>query len=145
MGVANISSILSEISRFLYGSLINFLLSFMKSKNNDQEETENNEETNNDQKKEKVIEGIISKKSNLSTSIQNLPNDKNESIEQIGDDDDDGNEEDDEKVSVPLFLVFITFGSYLYIGAVIFSNIESWTDYQSAYFSYVSLSTMGKF
>jgi len=150
MGVANISSILSDISRFLYGALVTFLSSFVKRKNKDDEETNESEKQNienSNEENEKIIEGIISNKSDkskLSSSKQNLSDDKNESVEAV-DEDDDEEEEDEDKVSVPLFLIFIIFGSYLYIGSAIFSNIETWTEIQSAYFSYVSLSTMGNY
>ena len=151
MGVANISSILSDISRFLYGALVTFLSSFVKRKNKDDEETNESEKQNienSNEENEKKIEGIISNKSDkskLSSSKQNLSDDKNEPVEAVDEDDEEEEEEDEDKVSVPLFLIFIIFGSYLYIGSAIFSNIETWSEIKSAYFSYVSLSTMGNY
>jgi hypothetical protein len=148
MGVANISSILSDLSRFLYGSLISLFWCCSKKNKHEEEMDESEEKRKSDgsEENEKTIEGIICNKTNkLSSSKQNLSDDKNESIEAIGNVDDDNEEEDEDenKVSVPLFLVFIIFGSYLYIGSVVFTKIETWTDVQGAYFSYVSLSTMG--
>jgi hypothetical protein len=77
------------------------------------------------------------------------PNENNDfDVDGAFDEEDNSDEEDDEDDEddgprVPLLLLFIILASYIYLGSVSFMNIETWTNMQSAYFSYISLSTIG--
>ncbi|KAL4227645.1 hypothetical protein ACF0H5_013085 [Mactra antiquata] len=61
--------------------------------------------------------------------------------------DDDSDDEDDDldekKVTVPLTVTMIVIAGYIFGGAVLFGLWEGWDTLQSAYFCFVTLSTIG--
>nr|KAG5690677.1 hypothetical protein BaRGS_013463 [Batillaria attramentaria] len=69
---------------------------------------------------------------------------KNEPV--ILDDDSDDEDEDDldeKKITVPLTITMIVIGGYIFGGAVLFGLWEGWDWLQSAYFCFITLSTIG--
>ncbi|XP_059157835.1 TWiK family of potassium channels protein 18-like [Physella acuta] len=64
----------------------------------------------------------------------------------ILDDDSDSDDDDDdidEKITVPLTITMIVIGGYIFGGAVLFGLWEGWDWLQSAYFCFITLSTIG--
>ncbi|XP_005094519.1 potassium channel subfamily K member 2 [Aplysia californica] len=64
----------------------------------------------------------------------------------ILDDDSDSEDEDDldeKKITVPLTITMIVIGGYIFGGAVLFGLWEGWDWLQSAYFCFITLSTIG--
>jgi hypothetical protein len=67
------------------------------------------------------------------------------------DDDDDeyeDEEEDDGETKVPLVVILGIFAGYLILGANVFNILEktwNWGVYTSAYYSFISLSTIGNY
>ena len=59
------------------------------------------------------------------------------------DDDDDDDEEDYEKVSVPLTVTMGLIAGYIFMGSVLFGVWESWDWLGSAYYCFVTISTIG--
>lgn len=61
--------------------------------------------------------------------------------------DDDSDDEDDEfdekKITVPLTVTMVVIAGYIFGGAVLFGLWESWDWLQSAYFCFITLSTIG--
>ena len=69
---------------------------------------------------------------------------KNEPV--ILDDDSDSDDDDDldeKKITVPLTITMIVIGGYIFGGAVLFGLWEGWDWLQSAYFCFITLSTIG--
>ncbi|KAK7116496.1 potassium channel subfamily K member 18-like isoform X2 [Littorina saxatilis] len=69
---------------------------------------------------------------------------KNEPV--ILDDDSDDEDDDDldeKKITVPLTITMIVIGGYIFGGAVLFGLWEGWDWLQSAYFCFITLSTIG--
>ena len=58
-------------------------------------------------------------------------------------DDEDDDEFDDKKITVPLTVTMIVIAGYIFGGAVLFGLWESWDVLQSAYFCFITLSTIG--
>ncbi|CAL1526594.1 unnamed protein product [Lymnaea stagnalis] len=64
----------------------------------------------------------------------------------ILDDDSDSDDDDDldeKKITVPLTITMIVIGGYIFGGAVLFGLWEGWDWLQSAYFCFITLSTIG--
>ena len=133
--LANISSILGDFFKFIYGNIICFPCNYMyklhkgrgKKRRLDEEydEDDDDDDENKDytfRKKEKEL---------------------NAEKAQVIDDQEDEEEEEEREINVPLCIVLGIVGSYMYLGGLIFSNNEGWTMIQSVYFVYVSLTTMG--
>ncbi|XP_050402823.1 TWiK family of potassium channels protein 7 [Patella vulgata] len=59
------------------------------------------------------------------------------------DSDDDDDDLDDKKITVPLTITMIVIGGYIFGGAVLFGLWEGWDWLQSAYFCFITLSTIG--
>lgn len=59
------------------------------------------------------------------------------------DDDDDDDEFDDKKITVPLTVTMIVIAGYIFGGALLFGLWENWDNLQSAYFCFITLSTIG--
>jgi hypothetical protein len=168
MGVANISGILSDIFRFIYRAIATAILSlFIRKKDEEEAGEENDEELEKQKEKEKEHQGIISggrAKSAVGDSRQKLTENDQTEISDLSDlnqnendnedeeeDKEKSKDEDEDKLNVPLLLIFSVIGAYLYSGSVIFSNIEqssggaaSWSQIGSAYWNFVSMSTMGE-
>ncbi|GFN75290.1 potassium channel subfamily k member 18 [Plakobranchus ocellatus] len=72
-------------------------------------------------------------------------NKKNDPI--VLDDDSDSDDDDDmmdeQKITVPLTITMIVIGGYIFGGAVLFGLWEGWDWLQSAYFCFITLSTIG--
>ncbi|KAL8577440.1 hypothetical protein ACOMHN_048075 [Nucella lapillus] len=78
--------------------------------------------------------------------VRNLHNQpaKNEPVVLDDDSDDDDDEDLDEKnITVPLTITMIVIGGYIFGGAVLFGLWEGWDWLQSAYFCFITLSTIG--
>uniref|UniRef100_A0A2C9JJU5 Potassium channel domain-containing protein n=1 Tax=Biomphalaria glabrata TaxID=6526 RepID=A0A2C9JJU5_BIOGL len=58
-------------------------------------------------------------------------------------DSDDDDDFDEKKVTVPLTITMIVIGGYIFGGAVLFGLWEGWDWLQSAYFCFITLSTIG--
>lgn len=75
-----------------------------------------------------------------------VPLDVRKSDQLIFDDDSDSDGEDDfdeRKITVPLTVTMIVIGGYIFGGAVLFGLWEGWDWLQSAYFCFITLSTIG--
>ncbi|OWF47520.1 TWiK family of potassium channels protein 18-like [Mizuhopecten yessoensis] len=59
------------------------------------------------------------------------------------DSDDEDDDFDDKKITVPLTVTMIVIAGYIFGGAVLFGLWESWDWLQSAYFCFITLSTIG--
>ena len=61
--------------------------------------------------------------------------------------DDDSDDEDDDldekKITVPLTVTMIVIAGYILGGAMLFGLWETWDELQSAYFCFITLSTIG--
>jgi hypothetical protein len=124
MSLARISGILSEVYRFLYARVLCYPCTNFGHK-----------------KPEEVI------KPKPKTDVENLAHFEGNDVKgKVVDDEEEVEEEEEEidHVSVPLVLVVSTFGGYIVVGMFIFNWRESWTYLQSAYYTYVTLSTLGK-
>ncbi|KAH9492762.1 Potassium channel sub K member 18 [Bulinus truncatus] len=78
--------------------------------------------------------------------VQIVPLDikKNEPV--VLDDDSDSDEDEElenRKITVPLTITMIVIGGYIFGGAVLFGLWEGWDWLQSAYFCFITLSTIG--
>ena len=62
---------------------------------------------------------------------------------QIEDDDDDDDDDEEEKISVPLTVTMGLIGGYLFMGSVLFSVWEGWDWLKSAYYCFITISTIG--
>lgn len=58
-------------------------------------------------------------------------------------DEDDEDDEDEHKITVPLTITIIVIGGYIFGGAILFGLWEGWDWLQSAYFCFITLSTIG--
>ncbi len=127
MSLARISGILSEVYRFLYGRVLCYPCTNF-----------------GNTKPEQVI------KPKAKSDVENMAHFEGNDIKgKVVDEEDEVDEEEEEEqvkdhVSVPLFFVVSTFGGYIVLGMFIFYFLESWTFLQGAYYTYVTLSTMGK-
>ncbi|XP_071116101.1 potassium channel subfamily K member 18-like [Haliotis cracherodii] len=68
---------------------------------------------------------------------------KNDPVVLDDDSDDDDDDLDEKKITVPLTITMIVIGGYIFGGAVLFGLWESWDWLQSAYFCFITLSTIG--
>lgn len=78
--------------------------------------------------------------------VKIVPLDVRKSDQLIFDDDSDSDGEDDfdeRKITVPLTVTMIVIGGYIFGGAVLFGLWEGWDWLQSAYFCFITLSTIG--
>ena len=53
--------------------------------------------------------------------------------------------EENDHVSVPLIFVVLTFAGYIIIGGLIFQSREEWSLINATYYTFISLSTIGKY
>ena len=49
------------------------------------------------------------------------------------------------KVSIPLVIVIAIIALYIYIGSLVLNYLEGWNFLQSVYFSFISMSSIGKY
>nr|KAI8768876.1 TWiK family of potassium channels protein 18-like [Biomphalaria glabrata] len=78
--------------------------------------------------------------------VQIVPLDLKKNDPVILDDDSDSDDDDElenRKVTVPLTITMIVIGGYIFGGAVLFGLWEGWDWLQSAYFCFITLSTIG--
>ena len=163
MCLANISSVLGDMFRFLYSRVCCRLCLNRKKKSPKalQKETSNANAVENDmeniKKSEEDFDGKVDRVG-MESAPEWSKNNKKE-IEKankkeldgakVVDDNEDlendlkGDEEDNEKVSVPLTITMLILTGYIIIGAVIFFKFESWEMISSAYFCFITLSTIG--
>ena len=73
----------------------------------------------------------------------NRPPTKNDPVILDDDSDDDDDDLDEKKITVPLTITMIVIGGYIFGGAVLFGLWEGWDWLQSAYFCFITLSTIG--
>jgi len=59
------------------------------------------------------------------------------------DDDDDDDEDEDDKVSVPLTVTMCLVAGYVFMGSLLFGVWEGWDWLASAYYCFVTISTIG--
>lgn len=100
-------------------------------------------------KKESEGEKIEDRNQSQNSNGENGNADYNSSQARIVDDNEDleneMNDKDDiENVSVPLTITILVVTAYILIGALIFSIFEDWKIIESAYFCFVTLTTIGK-
>lgn len=161
MCLANISSVLGDMFRFLYSRVCCRLCLNRKKKNPKTEKKENSKlnETENDQDKIKKSEDDFDGKVDrvgLETGTEWTKNNKKEISKQseaensakvIDDNEDLDNdmkgEDENEKVSVPLTITMIILTGYIIIGAIIFFEFENWEIISAAYFCFITLATIG--
>ncbi len=48
------------------------------------------------------------------------------------------------KVAIPLYIVICILGLYVYVGSLVLNYLEGWNFTEAIYFSFVSMSTIGK-
>ncbi|XP_041372146.1 TWiK family of potassium channels protein 7-like [Gigantopelta aegis] len=73
----------------------------------------------------------------------NRPPTKHDPVILDDDSDDDDDDLDEKKITVPLTITMIVIGGYIFGGAVLFGLWEGWDWLQSAYFCFITLSTIG--
>lgn len=78
-----------------------------------------------------------SENKNTRTESQVRNNDSDE------DDDDDDDDDLGENVTIPLTVTLVVIAGYIFAGAVLFGLWEGWDWLQSAYFCFITLSTIG--
>jgi len=163
MCLANISSVLGDMFRFLYSRVCCRLCLNRKKKNpkTEKKEISTLNDTENDQEKiqksEDDFDGKVDRVG-LETAPEWTKNDKkdlqnvkqteaNDAAKVIDDNEDLENDmkgdDENEKVSVPLTITMIILTGYIIIGAVIFFEFEGWDLIASSYFCFITLATIG--
>lgn len=132
MCTANISTVLSFLFRWSYVKVCCGVCNYRDRKKKEREADETGEVV---QTKAQVIAG----KENVNDSQTRIIDDNEDLENEINDKDDIDN------VSVPLTVTILVITGYIMIGAVIFHFFEGWTVIESAYFCFVTLSTIGMF
>lgn len=61
----------------------------------------------------------------------------------VVEDDDDDDDEDEEEITIPLTLTLLVIAGYIGLGALIFAVWENWDAMAAAYFTFVTVSTIG--
>lgn len=61
----------------------------------------------------------------------------------VQDDDEDDEDEEEERISVPLTITLAVVAFYIGMGSILFGIWEGWPSLQSAYFCFVTISTIG--
>jgi len=61
----------------------------------------------------------------------------------VVEDDDEDDDDDDEKVSVPLTVTMGLIAGYLFMGSLLFGVWEGWDWLASAYYCFITISTIG--
>lgn len=61
----------------------------------------------------------------------------------VEDDDDDDENEDEEEITIPLTLTLLVIAGYIGLGALIFAVWENWDAMAAAYFTFITVSTIG--
>ncbi|CAF0871027.1 unnamed protein product [Adineta ricciae] len=115
--VANISGVLGEMFRFIYGKIICAPCKLIKRRSAATRKAKAEEEN-------AVVKGPINN---------------------MGDDDDfvEDEQPSNHRVAVPLTVTMIIIAAYIWIGSALFHNFEGWTMIQSGYFCFITLSTIG--
>ena len=119
--IANISGFLGNMFRHLYSLLLCY--SCRKKQNSKISPTNLGKNANDESKDKKGSEEINSSESN---------GDKKTKGKNIRDD-----------VSVPLVVVILIIGIYIYLGAIIFNYTEKWSLVTASYFSFITFATIG--
>ncbi len=125
MSLARISGIFSNIYRFLYANILCYPCTSYNKKKKEKDAALKKSETQND------IEN------NMDITAENKTT-------KVEDEEEEEDEDDEDRVTVPLIFVVGTFGGYILFGSYLFTVYESWSMVEGAYFTYVSLATMGR-
>ncbi|XP_060601523.1 TWiK family of potassium channels protein 7-like [Ruditapes philippinarum] len=169
--LANIGDILADIFRFIYAKICCCGCCKRKSKNKVVQIKPNSQEPDsawNDRAKiipnaqapiNTEFHKVPSKSQDDSTKPKIMPLDiktlnkaelanRNQAIRNqpmiLDDDSDDEDDDiDEKKVTVPLTVTMVVIAGYIFGGAVLFGLWEGWDNLQSAYFCFVTLSTIG--
>lgn len=135
MSVANVSSILGDLFRFLYSHIFCFVCNAMM-KDSEEEEAA---KAAKKQKPKAVNAAAVEPETDWELSADGKPKKQAAAVVVDSNESDD----DDERVSVPLIVVVMIFCLYTGFGGYLFDVLEEWSMVSSCYFSFVSLSTMG--
>ncbi|CAF1434785.1 unnamed protein product [Adineta ricciae] len=137
--IANISGVLGEMFRFVYGRICCGACYMIKRrraqarKAKAEENRVNNMDGNGTKSNGWDADDNInesSEKKGQSKTLENEAGDVDESL-------------DDQRVTVPLTITMLIIAVYIFVGSVIFHNFEQWTMTQAGYFCFITLSTIG--
>ena len=163
MCLANISSVLGDMFRFLYARVCCRLCLNRKKKDPKLEQKEVSPSNQSENDKERVptttdsdFDGQKIDKVGLQSATEWTKNNNKDittktseaSGAKVVDDTEDLDNElkgddDTEKVSVPLTITMLILTGYIILGAVIFYEFEKWDLVAAAYFCFITLSTIG--
>jgi len=162
MCLANISSVLGDMFRFLYSRVCCRLCLNRKKKSPKAEqkdistinEAENEKEKT--QKSEDDFDGKVDRvgmetapewTKNNKKDVANEKQTESDGAKVVDDNEEVENdikgEDENEKVSVPLTITMIILTGYILIGAILFFEFEKWDLIASAYFCFITLATIG--
>ncbi len=131
--LANISGVLGEMFRFIYGKIICGPCSFIKrrraSLRKAKLERENAMTTDHG-----IPTVCLPDSENRRTSVQRPAN-----TIRADDDLDDEEQQGNQRVAVPLTVTMIIIAAYIWIGSALFHSFEGWTMIQSGYFCFITL------
>lgn len=147
--LANLSSAFGDIFKFIFTTLHQFNpLKKLKKTGNSSKSTSKMRFSN--------MEMLLNLNKGIEGQIADVPEDLilnelnklydpnySEDDETDNEDDDELDDEDPNKVQIPFLLLMFVIVLYTMLGAYLFRYFENWSLVQSAYFVYVSLSTMG--
>ena len=135
MSVANLSSILGDLFRFLYSHVFCFVCNALLKDSEEEEAAKANK-----QKTAKAVANQPETEWELSADGKT----KRPPAAVVVDSNEDDDGDDDGRVSVPLIIVVMIFCLYSGFGGYLFMTLENWTFISSCYFSFISLATVGK-
>jgi hypothetical protein len=140
--LANISSVLGDIFRFLYSSILHCFCCACRAYTR-----------NRRRQKRRILQGKVKNPHEIDVTgttasmDPSWPEASHHTEGKLNDDDDDEEEEDDiwdrMESRVPFGAVILIIVGYICLGAFMFSKFENWSMTVSVYFCYITLSTIG--
>ncbi len=144
--MANISSILGDIFRFVYSILLRCICCCCRIYGRNKRRQNSRKKSSNEQDMEYVGATTVD------PSWPEAHHQHHVNRENFNDYEDDSDEDLDDEIDevwrhmenrVPILVVMAVIVGYIYLGAIMFSNTEGWTILISVYFCYISLATIG--
>lgn len=140
--LANISSVLGDIFRFMYAGLLRCVCCVCRTYTRNRRRTKRRTRTGKNKPKEDIdYTGTASLDPTWPEAMQNT--DEKYSDEEYEDEEEDGDIWDHIEGRVPFGAVVLIIIGYICLGAFMFNRFEKWSLTSSVYFCYVTLSTMG--
>jgi hypothetical protein len=131
--VANISGVLGEMFRFLYGKVICKPCNMIKKRRAMQRKAKLEEESGMDSNRVNTGGWAIDDNNNDNSSKKPpnaFSNDSNL---------DDDEQRQNQRVTVPLTITMLIIAAYIWAGSMIFHSFEGWTMTQAGYFCFITL------